>query len=132
VERARVAVAAVLGDFAVVDVPGQLGGVLVFLILGLEGPDADPVLLAQDHAPDPDVLDHLAPVALVKLHQVVVDPAAEGVGLLREPTGPWRSRIRRSVPYPSAAERKKSTSCMSAKSSPKMPSAPLSKGSLKK
>ena len=50
VERPRVAVAAVLGDFAIVDVAGELGGVLVLLVLGLEGADADAVLLAEDQA----------------------------------------------------------------------------------
>ena len=47
VEGPRVAVGAVLGDLAVVDVAGQLGGVLVLLVLGLERADADAVLLAR-------------------------------------------------------------------------------------
>ena len=51
VERARVRVRAVLGDLAVVDVAGELGRVLVLLVLGLEGADADAVLLAEDQAP---------------------------------------------------------------------------------
>ena len=50
VERPRVAVAAVLGDLAVVDVAGQLGGVLVLLVLRLERADADAVLLARGSA----------------------------------------------------------------------------------
>jgi hypothetical protein len=41
VERARVGVRAVLGDLPVVDVAGELGRVLVLLVLGLEGADAD-------------------------------------------------------------------------------------------
>ena len=41
VERPRVAVAAVLGDLAVVDVAGQLGRVLVLFVFGLERADAD-------------------------------------------------------------------------------------------
>ena len=56
---------AVLGDLAVVDVAGQLGGVLVLLVLGLEGADADAVLLREDQAADPDVLEHRGPVAVV-------------------------------------------------------------------
>ena len=50
VERPRIAVAAVLGDLAVVDVAGELGGVLVLFVLRLERADADAVLLAQEHA----------------------------------------------------------------------------------
>ena len=46
VERARIGVRAVLGDLAVVDVAGELGRVLVLLVLGLERADADAVLLA--------------------------------------------------------------------------------------
>ena len=60
VERPRIAVAAVLGDLAVVDVAGQLGGVLVLFVLRLERADADAVLLAEDHALDADVLDDAA------------------------------------------------------------------------
>ncbi len=55
VERARIRVGAVLGDLAVVDVAGELGRVLVLLVLGLEGADADAVLLAQMQALHPDV-----------------------------------------------------------------------------
>ena len=66
VERARIGVGAVLGDLAVVDVAGELGRVLVLLVLRLEGADADAILLAEHQAPHADVvLDHLAPVALV-------------------------------------------------------------------
>ncbi len=60
VEGPRIAVGAVLGDLAVVDVAGQLGRVLVLLVLGLEGADADAVLLGQDQAVDLDVLEHPA------------------------------------------------------------------------
>jgi hypothetical protein len=48
VERAGVAVGAVLGDLAVVDVAGELGAVLVLLVLGLKGADADAVLLGEE------------------------------------------------------------------------------------
>ena len=66
VERPRVAVGAVLGDLAVVDVAGQLGRVLVLLVLRLEGADADAVLLGQDQAVDLHlVAEHLQPVAVV-------------------------------------------------------------------
>ena len=60
VEGARIALGAVLGDLAIVDVAGQLGRVLVLLVLGLEGADADAVLLGEDQAADLDVLDDLA------------------------------------------------------------------------
>jgi hypothetical protein len=39
------------GDLPVVDVAGELGGVLVLLVLGLEGADADAVLLGEQQAP---------------------------------------------------------------------------------
>ena len=47
---------AVLGDLAVVDVAGQLGRVLVLFVLGLEGADADAVLLGEDQAVDLDLV----------------------------------------------------------------------------
>src|SRR2546423_199498 len=50
VERARIRVRSEGGDLAVVDVAGQLGRVLVLLVLGLEGADADAILLAE-HLP---------------------------------------------------------------------------------
>jgi hypothetical protein len=81
VEGARIAVAAVHGDLAVVDVAGELGGVLVLLVLGLEGADADAVLLGEDDAADLDVVHHFAPVALVEGHEVFEDLAAEGIGI---------------------------------------------------
>ena len=65
VEGPGVALGAVLGDLAVVDVAGQLGGVLVLLVLGLERADADAVLLREDQAADPDVAEDLGPVAVV-------------------------------------------------------------------
>ena len=52
VERPRIAIGAVLGDLAVVDVAGQFGRVLVLLVLRLEGADADAVLLGEDQAVD--------------------------------------------------------------------------------
>ena len=61
VEGPRVAVGAVLGDLAIVDVAGQLGRVLVLLVLGLEGADADAVLLGEDQPADPHVLERPAP-----------------------------------------------------------------------
>ena len=53
VEGAGVRLAPVLGDLPVVDVPGELGGVLVLLVLGLEGADAHPVLLRTGAAGGP-------------------------------------------------------------------------------
>ena len=84
VERARVAVRAELGDLAVVDVAGQLGRVLVLLVLGLEGADADAVLLRQQQPAHPDVADHLGPVALVVGEQLAEDqPAGRDPGRRR-------------------------------------------------
>ena len=77
VEGAGIALGAVLGDLAVVDVAGQLGGVLVLLVLGLEGADADAVLLREDQPADPDVLDDPRPVAVVAFHPLVEHLAAE-------------------------------------------------------
>ena len=67
VERARVAVAAVFGNLAIVDVAGQFGGILVLLVLGLERADTDAVLLAEDHALHANVLHHARPIAVVAL-----------------------------------------------------------------
>ena len=48
IERPRIAVAAVLGDFAIVHVAGKLGAVLILFVLRLERADADAILLAQN------------------------------------------------------------------------------------
>ncbi len=77
IEGAGVALGAVLGDLAIVDVAGQLGGVLVLLVLGLEGADADAVLLGKDQPADADVLDDAGPVAAVAFHPLVEHLAAE-------------------------------------------------------
>ena len=55
IEGPRVALGAVFGDLAIVDVAGQLGGVLVLLVLGLERADADAILLGEDHPPHPHI-----------------------------------------------------------------------------
>ena len=78
VERPGVALGAVLGDLAIVDVARQLGGVLVLLVLGLERADADAVLLREDQAADANVVEHLGPVAAVALHPLVEHLAAVG------------------------------------------------------
>ncbi len=51
-----VGVGAIDGDLAVVDVAGQLGGVLVLLVLGLERADADAVLLRENESVNHNVL----------------------------------------------------------------------------
>ena len=71
VERPGVALGAVLGDLAIVDVAGQLGGVLVLLVLGLERADPDAILLGEDQAADPDVGQDLGPVAVIFGHALV-------------------------------------------------------------
>ena len=84
VEGTRVTVAAVHGDFAIVDIAREFGGVLVLLVLGLEGANAHAVLFAEHDAADLDVLHHLSPVALVEGHQVFEDFAAEGIGIAED------------------------------------------------
>ena len=76
VERPRIAVRSELGDLAVVDVAGQLGRVLILLVLGLESPDSHPILLGQDQPADPHVFHHLRPVPLVVEHQLAEDQPA--------------------------------------------------------
>ncbi len=76
VERPRIAVRPVLGDLPVVDVAGELGRVLVLLVLRLERPDADAILLREDHSPHADVLDDLRPVTFVLRHQLAEDQPA--------------------------------------------------------
>jgi hypothetical protein len=78
VECPGVALGAVLGDLAVVDVAGELGGVLVLLILGLERADADAVLLGEHEPADADVAQDLGPVTVVALHALVEHLAAVG------------------------------------------------------
>ena len=77
IEGAGVALGAVLGDLAIVDVAGQLGGVLVLLVLGLERADADAILLGEDHSAHPHVVHDARPVARVPLHPLVEHLAAE-------------------------------------------------------
>ena len=76
VEGPRIAVRPVLGDLPVVDVAGELGRVLVLLVLRLERPDADAILLREDHPAHPDVLDDLRPVTFVLRHQLAEDQPA--------------------------------------------------------
>src|SRR5262249_34222731 len=79
-ERARVGVRAVLRDFPVIDVAGELRGVLVLLVLGLERADADAILLAEEQPLAADMIgDDLAPVPLVLVHQALEDEAARGI-----------------------------------------------------
>ncbi len=76
IERARIGVAAELGDLPVVDVARQLRRVLVLLVFRLEGADADAVLLRKDQTADLDVPDHFAPVTLMDGHEIGEIPAA--------------------------------------------------------
>ncbi len=76
VEGARIGVRAVDGDLAVVDVPRQLGRVLVLFVLRLEGADGDAIRLADQQATDANVLDDPLVIPLVLEHQLVVDVAA--------------------------------------------------------
>ncbi len=80
VERSRVGVGPVLGDLAVVDVACELRRVLVFLVFGLKRSDANAILLAEHESPHAHmVVNHLCPVAVVLLHQVLEDEPARGV-----------------------------------------------------
>ena len=67
IERPRIAVAAIFGDLAIVDVAGQFGRVLVLFVLGLESADADAILFAQHQSLDADVADDARPVAFILL-----------------------------------------------------------------
>src|SRR6266540_4584189 len=77
VEGARVAVGAVLGDLAIVDVAGQFGRVLVLLVLGLERADADAVLLRQNQPEDLDIIQHPGPVTAGAREALVIHLPAE-------------------------------------------------------
>src|SRR2546430_952221 len=74
---AAISIGPVRGDLAIVDVAGELGRVLVLLVLGLEGADADAVLLRQDQPVDLDVIEHLGPVAAGPRQALVVHLPAE-------------------------------------------------------
>src|SRR5262249_36902620 len=77
IKRARIAVGAVFGNLAIVDIAGQLGRVLILLVLWLEGANADAVLLAEDQAIDLDLLGkHAGNVAVVPGQALVEHIAA--------------------------------------------------------
>ncbi len=78
VEGPRIAVAAVFGDLAIVDVAGQFGRILVLFVLRLERADADAVLFAEDDAFDADFVDDLGPIAAVLLQPLGILIAAVG------------------------------------------------------
>src|SRR5690348_4035123 len=48
VESARIRVRTVLGDFTVIDVAGELGGVLILFIARLKGADTDAIFFGED------------------------------------------------------------------------------------
>src|SRR5262249_15133695 len=78
IKAARVAVSAVFGNLAIVDVAREFGGVLIFFILGLEGADSDTVLFRQDETIDLNFLEHAIPVAVIFRQSFVEHLAAEG------------------------------------------------------
>lgn len=75
--KARVAFGAVFRDLAIVDVAGQLGGVLVLLVLGLKRADADAILLGKGHPPHPDIVHHARPIAGISFHPLIEHLATE-------------------------------------------------------
>ena len=77
IEGAGIALGAVLGDLAIVDVAGQLGRVLVLLVLGLERADTDAILLGEDQPAHADIFDDAAPIAPVSFHPLIEHLAAE-------------------------------------------------------
>jgi hypothetical protein len=103
VEGPGVGVRAVDGHLAVVDVPGELGGVLVLLVLGLEGADANAVLLREDQALDRDLVlqdrRQVLPVAAQGLpHHEAADGAEvplhlEGVGVVGVQTPQFGQKV---------------------------------------
>ena len=78
VKAARVAVGAVLGNLAIINVACKLGGILVLLVFGLKGADADAVLLGEHQAIDFELLQHAIPVAVVFRQPFVEHLPAEG------------------------------------------------------
>ena len=84
IKGARIAIAAVDGDFTIVDVAGEFGRVLIFLILGLESTNANPILLTKDKAVYPDMSNHLGPVAIIPAHQLAMMVAAGGTQVAGE------------------------------------------------
>ena len=107
VEGPRIAVGAILGDFAVVDIARQFGGVLVLLVLGLEGANAEAILLGQNKPKHLDLFEHPCPVAVMlgetfvgtsvrqKGHMVATDRHLKIAGLsaLVQPGQDWRPQI---------------------------------------
>ena len=78
VKGTRVRVRTIFSDLAIVDIAGQLSGVLILLIFGLEGANADAVLFGKNETTHPHMFDHLAPIALVLFHQLAMDMATGG------------------------------------------------------
>ncbi len=78
IEGSGIRIGAVFGDLAVVDVAGQLGRVLILLVLGLERADADAVLLGENLPAHPDVGDDLRPVAAIAQGEFLVVLTAGG------------------------------------------------------
>ncbi len=70
VESPRVGIRAIFGDLAIVDIPGELGRVLILFVLRLKGPDSNSILLREDQAVDPNVLRHLLEIAVIEGHQI--------------------------------------------------------------
>ena len=100
VEGARIALGAIFGDLAIVDVAGQLGRVLVLFVLGLEGADPDAILLREDQPAHADVVDDAAPISAVLLHPLVEHLTAERAKLSfdRDLQSSWpRSLLRAAV-----------------------------------
>ncbi len=81
VERSRVAIAAIDGDLAVIDVACEFRGILVLFVLGLERTDADAILFAQDHTLHADVLNHAGPIAIVLFKPLLIHEPAERIEL---------------------------------------------------
>ena len=84
VEGAGVGIGAIHGNFSVVDVAGEFGGVLVLFVLGLERADAAAVFFAEGEAADADVVHDAGPVAGVFEEEVVEGFAAEGADVAVE------------------------------------------------
>src|SRR5580704_11745228 len=84
VERPRIALAAELGNFAIVDVAGEFGRILVLFVFWLEGADADAVRLRKSQPLDDDLLDCLGPVTAGPLEPLAKREAAQRAQFARD------------------------------------------------
>jgi hypothetical protein len=69
IEGPRVRIGPEDRDFPVVDVSGELGGILILFIFGLKGAHPDSILLGKNEAVNTDMIQHLFQIAGILLHE---------------------------------------------------------------